>query len=70
MAVCELHFQSKMSTTASRCAGDFRCHSTNQGHRKRYRCAFSMSVSYETLDDMTDNLDIEQTKYQTILKIP
>lgn len=56
MAVCELgtFFRARCQTTASRCAGDFRCHSANQGHCKRYRCAFSKSLSYETLEDMTD----------------
>lgn len=56
MAVCELgtFLRTRCQTTASRCAGDFRCHSANQGHCKRYRCAFSKSLSYETLEDMTD----------------
>ena len=70
MAVCELgtFFRARCQTTASRCAGDFRCHSANQGHCKRYRCAFSKSLSYETLEDMTDKLDIQCTKYEAILK--
>ena len=70
MAVCELgtFFRARCQTTASRCAGDFRCHSANQGHCKRYRCAFSKSLRYETLEDMTDKLDIQCTKYEAILK--